>query len=483
MSVGRHTLYNLAGSVAPMVVSIVTVPIYLHLVGPTRYGVLSIVWLFLGYFGLFDPGLSRAATYHIARLHDAPAKERGDVFWTALVVNAGFGIVGGLVLYAVERPLFMGAFKMPEAMRGEVLACLPWLAMSIPVSIVSGVLGSVLQAREWFGVSNAINVFSVFVTQMVPLGIAYFHGPDLVWLIPAILLARAAGAVPMCWAVARALPLGGGGGFRKSLLRGLFSYGGWITISNSLNPILNTADRLLISSVLSAESVAFYAVALNLVSRVSVLPGAISGSLFPRLSRDRQTDSLQLAGDSILVLAAIMTPLVVLGILVMPMFMKLWVGLTFAEHSTRVAEILLIGVWINGLAYIPSGQLQAMSRPDLTAKFHAAEFLPFLCVLWLGVHYYGLSGAAWAWTFRVALDSALLFVVAGHWNALVKLIPGTLLILLAPLVSPTSLFDSRSFFAAVLMALSLSWSWQLAPALRVAVITKLRFSVLKKVEQ
>jgi hypothetical protein len=124
-----------------------------------------------------------------------------------------------------------------------------------------------------------------------------------------------------------------------------------------------------------------------------------------------------------------------------------------------------------------------MSRPDLTAKFHAAEFLPFLCVLWLGVHYYGLSGAAWAWTFRVALDSALLFVVAGHWNALVKLIPGTLLILLAPLVSPTSLFDSRSFFAAVLMALSLSWSWQLAPALRVAVITKLRFSVLKKVEQ
>jgi O-antigen/teichoic acid export membrane protein len=96
-----------------MFVSIVTVPIYLHLVGPTRYGVLSIVWLFLGYFGLFDPGLSRAATYHIARLHDAPAKERGDVFWTAMLVNAGFGIVGGLVLYAVARPLFMHVSGLP----------------------------------------------------------------------------------------------------------------------------------------------------------------------------------------------------------------------------------------------------------------------------------------------------------------------------------------------------------------------------------
>jgi len=464
-----------------MFVSIVTVPIYLHLVGATRYGVLSIVWLFLGYFGLFDPGLSRAATYHIARLHDAPAKERGDVFWTALVVNAGFGIVGGLVLYALARPLFMHAFKMPEAMRGEVMACLPWLAMSVPVSIVSGVLGSVLQAREWFGVSNGINVFNVFLTQMVPLGVAYFHGPDLVWLIPAILLARAAGNLPMCWAVARSLPLGAGGCFKRSLLRPLFSYGGWITLSNILNPILTSADRMLIGSALNVEAVAFYSVPFNLVSRISMLPGAISGSLFPRLSRGSQTDTLQLAGDSILVLAAVMTPLVVVGNLAMPIFMKLWVGVTFAEHSSRVAEILLLGVWINGLAYIPSGQLQAMSRPDLTAKFHAAEFLPFLCILWLGLHYYGLSGAAWAWTFRVTLDSVLLFVMAGHWGVWVKLLPGALLILLAPLVSSTSVFDSRSIFAAVLMALSLCWSWQLAPALRVAVTTKVRFSVMKKV--
>lgn len=238
---------------------------------------------------------------------------------------------------------------------------------------------------------------------------------------------------------------------------------------------------MLIGSALNVEAVAFYSVPFNLVSRISMLPGAISGSLFPRLSRGSQTDTLQLAGDSILVLAAVMTPLVVVGNLAMPIFMKLWVGVTFAEHSSRVAEILLLGVWINGLAYIPSGQLQAMSRPDLTAKFHAAEFLPFLCILWLGLHYYGLSGAAWAWTFRVTLDSVLLFVMAGHWGVWVKLLPGALLILLAPLVSSTSVFDSRSIFAAVLMALSLCWSWQLAPALRVAVTTKVRFSVMKKV--
>ena len=157
MSVLKHTGYNLLGSLVPMIVGVVTVPIYLRLIGDARYGVLAIVWLFLGYFGLFDPGITRAALFHIARLNaDEHAKERESVFWTALVVNLGFGLVGGIVLYLAARPLFMSTFKMPASMRGEVMAALPWLAASIPVSIVTAILGGALQARDRFGTYNAI---------------------------------------------------------------------------------------------------------------------------------------------------------------------------------------------------------------------------------------------------------------------------------------------------------------------------------------
>jgi O-antigen/teichoic acid export membrane protein len=323
---------------------------------------------------MFDPGLAKAAAYHIAKLHKAPGKDREDVFWTALVINIGFGLVGGIVFYLVAKPFFASTFKMPADLRAEVLACMPWLAASIPVSIVSGVLGGVLQARERFGISNVLNIFNVFLTQIVPLVVAYWHGPSLIWLIPAVLLARAAGSIPTFLVIARTLPLGSGGGFNRSLVPSLFSYGGWVTITNFIAPILNSADRFLIGAMLSAEAVTLYTVPFTVVARAQIIPGALSSSLFPRFSYRSAEESLILAEEAVVTLAAIMTPVIIAGIIAIPTLMRFWVGAKFALQAAPIGTIIFLSVWINGLNYIPYGMLQATNRVGLNAKAHMIEF-------------------------------------------------------------------------------------------------------------
>lgn len=474
MSVKRNTAYNLLGSLVPMAVGIVTVPAYLRLIGEARYGVLALVWLFLGYFGLFDPGITRAALFHIAKLSGRGQEvERENVFWTALAINLLFGLFGGIVFYFAAKPFFMTTFKMPDSMRGEVVASLPWLALSVPLSIVAGVLGGAMQARELFGSFNVINALNAMASQVAPLAVAWWHGPDLKWLIATVLIMRVLGSIPIMVVLKSGLPFGLGGRFQRRLVAGLFSYGGWVTISNLINPVLTTMDRMVIGSVIGVQGVAFYTVPFNLVSRFSLLPASFATSLFPRLSRGSELESAKLSDDSITALAAVMTPLIVIAAAVLPLFMRFWVGASFGQRAAPIGVVLLAGIWINSLAIIPFEHLQAIHRPDLTAKFHAIEMVPFLAVLWAGIHAFGLIGAAWAWTLRVTFDAFLLLIVSrlvGDWR---RLVIGGLMVLIAVSLSAGQLSWRRSLAELPVIAVSLVWAWRTSPLLRQAILMQL----------
>jgi len=73
-----------------------------------------------------------------------------------------------------------------------------------------------------------------------------------------------------------------------------------------------------------------------------------------------------------------MTPAVLIAILLVKPFLHLWISPEFAINANGTAQILLLGYWINGLARVPFAQVQAMGRPDVTAKFHLIEFIPYL---------------------------------------------------------------------------------------------------------
>ena len=64
----RNTALNIVGQVIPLVVGVVATPYTIRHLGPERFGILSLAWIIVGYFALFDLGIGPATTKFVAEL-------------------------------------------------------------------------------------------------------------------------------------------------------------------------------------------------------------------------------------------------------------------------------------------------------------------------------------------------------------------------------------------------------------------------------
>jgi O-antigen/teichoic acid export membrane protein len=410
-SLRRSATINLVGSILPILITLVTTPIYLHHIGAGRYGVLAIVWMVQGYFGFLDLGLSQATSNRIAQLDDAPHSERQAVVWTALILNAGLGVVGGVVLFAIMHTL-LAFFDIGEALSAELLPALPYVACLVALSNLISVFNGALVGRERFGALNALQLAVAIIYQLAPLGAAFVFGPNLRYLVFGTLVAGIAALVLTALVVWRVFPLSFANGPRRDLVRPLFSYGAWISLTRLATPVLETADRLLIGHALGPQAVTYYQVPFNLAQRVRLFPFVIIRTLFPRLSSLDAASAAALSFGAIRGLAAALTPMIVFGIFFMQPFLSLWLGREFASHATSVGEAILVGIWINSLTMIAACHLQATGKPGIVARLQTYEILPFLALLWWMLQHFGVQGAALAWSARCLVDGLLLFYAA-----------------------------------------------------------------------
>ena len=416
---GRFTadlVINIAGTALPVLSALLTVPLYLSVIGTPRYGVLAIAWLLVGYFGFLDFGLSRATAQALSRLAHAPASERAPILVTALALNLGLGLFGGLVLYAGGTFLLDRFFSIEGPLRAEIIAAFPWMAALLPLGMLGGIGTGALDSRERFLLANTVQGLGNVIGQVVPVIVAVLIGPSLTIVLPAVFFTRLLTLLVTLGVVARIEWPISFRAFDPRLVRSLFGYGAWVSVSSILVPVLDSFDQMLIGGLLGAAAVAHYAVPMSLAQRSQVVATGLSRTLFPRLARLDATEARQMATRAAVALAwgfgAICGP----ACLMSGAFLRLWVGTEFAAVATPVAEWLMVGAWLNGLAFIPYALLQGQGRPDLTAKAHLVEVVPFLGLLYGLTTQLGLPGAAMAWTLRMGADAVILFGLAGAFG-------------------------------------------------------------------
>jgi O-antigen/teichoic acid export membrane protein len=423
MSIGRNTIYNLIGTGVPTVLALVTVPAYLRLIGPERYGVLAIAWLVLGYFGVFDLGLGRATAQRISALRDAGAEARATAFGTALVSNLCIGLIGAAIMWPASRLMFAMEMKLTPDMLAETLTAVPLLALAVPVATTLGVFSGALMAREQFYVTNRISIVNTCLFQILPLAVAWLWGPNVTTLLAASIAARLIGLVLYWRACNREF---GADAFRRfdiGQLRQLLSYGGWVTVAAVFNPFIIVTDRFLIGAMLGSYAVTVYVVPTQLTSRVLTISAALCNALFPRMAVADGDDAARLARDGVGVQLALMTPLIAGAYVLMQNGLDVWVGHKLGHDTTPIARILMLAAWLNMFSNVPYSQLQARGRPDLVTKVMLVQLPFYLVALYFAVLSWGVWGAAMVYFVRYMVDLlALDWVNAKRFDHLVPIV-------------------------------------------------------------
>lgn len=400
---------------APLAVGALSVPYLLRHTGTETFGVLTLIWALMGYFSLFDFGLGRALTQQIShRLAFDGADELPVLIKSGLLLAIAAGAVGGVALAIVAWPLAVDILHVSAPLRQDAFLALLIAAIGVPVTTGTVALRGVLEAHEDFRSVNLMRSMLGFGTFGLPALSVLVFGPSLVPMVVSLMAARLLFAAAHWYLVRRRMAVDlARVRFDRRSVHGLMSFGAWMTVSNIVSPLMVTADRFLISAVLGAAVVAYYTVPSELVARILIVPGALTSALFPRLAalfmQDRASARV-LYLRCLSIVAAVLVPICLALALGAQWGLARWLGSDFASRSAPILVILSLGLWLNGVAFIPFATVQAVGLPRVTAQLHLFEALLYFPLLWYGMHAFGLVGAAFAWTARVGIDLALLLV-------------------------------------------------------------------------
>jgi len=409
----KNSAYNFAGSVAPLFVALFAIPFLVKGLGEEKFGILSLAWIVIGYFSLFDFGIGRTLTKIVAEnIGLEKSEEIPGLFWTGLFLMFIISLIGSIILLIGSPYLVLNIFNISKEYQEQSIYTFYTLALSIPIVTTTAGLRGVLEAFQKFGMINLLrSVLGVF-TFVGPL-LCLIFTTDLFLIVLVLSFFRF-----IIWIFffleCKKLNSIHNSDIKivKSLIKPILKTSTWMSISNLIGPIILYVDRFLIGALISAVAVTYYTTPYEVVTKLLIIPSALASVLFPAISSNYKTNpeyTSKLFSKSIKYIFIILFPIVLIISTFASEGLNIWLGINFANRSTLVLQLFAVGIFLNSLAFFPFTYLQSIGRPDITAKIHLFELPLYLILMWYFIPKFGITGAALIWLIRIFIDTSLLF--------------------------------------------------------------------------
>lgn len=407
MSFNKGIAWNLVGSGLPLLVGLATIPFLIKALGIERFGILTLIWALIGYFSLFDFGLSRALTQVISK-HRQDQSTINAYATVGLFLICLLGLLGMLLLV-------VGVLVYPDEWLGvqqdmvtDTRQALIWCAVGIPMATLTAGCRGVLEGFLKFKESNILRLMLGIANFLFPVLAVVFIEPSLTYVAVSLVIAR---ALILALSIAQVR--------RDVLMKHVFlfsgssvykefgKFGSWLTVSNLVSPLMVVSDRFFLAAIAGTAVVAYYTVPFEIVIRALIIPAALTGVYFAYASNLNNSNALE--AEKFYKAKRKQTIFLMLGIgasivLFSKIFLTLWMGKEFAEQAWVIMALMGIGIALNGMAQMPLSAIHASGQTKVVAQIHLTEFILYIPLLYVLIERFGATGAAFAWIFRALID-------------------------------------------------------------------------------
>lgn len=411
----RHFLLNLSASAWGLVLALVTTPILVHRLGPSVYGVYALLGVLLSHLQFAQLGLARAVERESAVALGADRESRARRhFETALTLQCAIAILLVVLLASVGPPV-LKLFRISSELDAAASFAFRLFALNVGMNFVAGIGQAFLRAHRDFLSLNRISIATQTVLSALVVTVALVR-PSLVGVVGAVVIASTLRLTLVFLVTLRLLGWRLSPSIDRSSLRELLGLGLPLTVNSLVAPVLTNLEKILSAALIGAEALTYYIVPFRVLSRFSVVAGSLNRALFPLFSRQEGE------ADYHAMRRVNMRATTALAWFLLPAFaglrvagdplLALWMGADFAAKAAPLLPLLLLGTWINLLAWNTVAVIQARGRPLLLTWLYLAELALYVPVSLQAMKLLGLLGVAVAWLFRVALDAVLLWILS-----------------------------------------------------------------------
>ena len=450
MKIVKNSIANFVGLAIPIIVAIYCIPILIKELGDAKFGMLTLIWAFVGYFSFFDFGIGRALTQQLAVvLAEKDFLKVPSLIGTSLYLMMILGLTGALLIIAIIYSLSNHDFFLKN--ESDFLWSFVIMAAALPLIILSAGFRGVLEAINEFAIINWIRLPLGIFTFLAPLIVLSLGYSDLRWICLSLVFARFIACIANGYFAIKRCPYGNEKlKFDQSWIKKILFNGGWITVSNLVSPAMGYLDRFIIAATVSAAAVAYYVTPQEIVLKIGVIPGALTAVIFPAFAANFISsikESQKLFLNSTLLIFYVVLPVSVFFSIFSYEFLKIWISEDFSKNAYVLFSVFSLGILINSMAHIPFTAIQASGNSKLTAIIHLIEFPVFIFLMYFMIERYGILGASICWIMRILFDTFLMYffgcsVLKINVFRLIKEIKFSLLIILTlPLVFALSLSE------------------------------------------